>query len=87
MSLRVHKNRPGHVRSEARMSLTGVVIGVTGNFDRPMISSAVRRAGGRVDALVHKNLDYVRRRRVFPTCFDVYWHRTSPMQDTFRGDF
>ena len=47
------------------MALTGVVIGVTGNFDRPMISSAVRRAGGRVDALVHKNLDYVRRRRVF----------------------
>jgi hypothetical protein len=41
------------------MALSGVVIGVTGNFDRQILSSAVRKAGGRVDALVHKNLDYV----------------------------
>ena len=41
------------------MALAGVVIGVTGNFDRQILSSAVRKAGGRVDALVHKNLDYV----------------------------
>lgn len=43
-----------------RMSLTGVVVSVTGNFDRQVLSGAVRKAGGRVDALVHKNLDYVR---------------------------
>jgi hypothetical protein len=42
------------------MSLAGVVLGVTGNFDRQILSGAVRKAGGRVDALVHKNLDYVR---------------------------
>jgi hypothetical protein len=42
------------------MSLAGVVLGVTGNFDRQVLSGAVRKAGGRVDALVHKNLDYVR---------------------------
>ena len=42
------------------MSLAGVVLSVTGNFDRQVLSSAVRKAGGRVDALVHKNLDYVR---------------------------
>ena len=42
------------------MSLAGVVLSVTGNFDRQALSGAVRKAGGRVDALVHKNLDYVR---------------------------
>jgi hypothetical protein len=39
--------------------MKGAVIGVTGNFDRQILSTAVRKAGGRVDALVHKNLHYV----------------------------
>lgn len=41
------------------MALKGVVVSVTGNFDREKISSAIRRAGGRVDALVHKNVHFV----------------------------
>ena len=41
------------------MAMQGCVIGVTGNFDRQILSNAVRKAGGRVDALVHKNLHYV----------------------------
>lgn len=41
------------------MAMQGAVIGVTGNFDRQILSNAVRKAGGRVDALVHKNLQYV----------------------------
>jgi hypothetical protein len=40
-------------------SLNGLVISVTGNFDREKISAAIRRAGGRVDALVHKKVDFV----------------------------
>ena len=44
------------------MAMEGVVVSVTGNFDRQVLSSAVRKAGGRVDALVHKNLDYVSHR-------------------------
>ena len=42
------------------MALEGCVIGVTGNFDRQILTNAVRKAGGRVDAIVHKNLHYVR---------------------------
>ena len=42
------------------MALDGCVIGVTGNFDRQILTNAVRKAGGRVDAIVHKNLHYVR---------------------------
>ncbi len=41
------------------MALKGVVVSVTGNFDRDKISSAIRKAGGRVDALVHKNVHFV----------------------------
>ena len=41
------------------MSMQGVVIGVTGNFDRQILSRAVCKAGGRVDAIIHKNLNYV----------------------------
>jgi hypothetical protein len=41
------------------MSMQGVVIGVTGNFDRQILSRAVSKAGGRVDAIIHKNLNYV----------------------------
>ncbi|KAJ1493392.1 hypothetical protein T484DRAFT_1768401, partial [Baffinella frigidus] len=49
--------------------LEGAVISVTGNFDRQAASPpiptpaalgrAVRRAGGRIDALVHKNLTFL----------------------------
>ncbi len=39
--------------------MQGVVIGVTGNFDRQILSRAVRKAGGRVDTIIHKNLHYV----------------------------
>jgi hypothetical protein len=42
------------------MALEGCVIGVTGNFDRQILTNAVQKAGGRVDAIVHKNLHYVR---------------------------
>ena len=41
------------------MALNGLVVSVTGNFDRDKISAAVRKAGGRVDALVHKNVQFV----------------------------
>jgi hypothetical protein len=40
-------------------ALKGVVVSVTGNFDREKISLAIRKAGGRVDALVHKNVHFV----------------------------
>ena len=55
------------------LSLEGVVLSVTGNFDRQVLSGAVRKAGGRVDALVHKNLDYVR------------WSRERPKYNTSRA--
>ena len=56
------------------MALAGVVVSVTGNFDRQVLSSAVRKAGGRVDALVHKNLDYVREREHARVGCQQAWH-------------
>ena len=40
-------------------ALKGVIFSVTGNFDREKFGGAVRRNGGRVDALVHKNVHFV----------------------------
>eukprot|EP00960_Hanusia_phi_P006919 197064-Hanusia_phi.AAC.1 len=38
------------------MALAGVAVSVTGGFERERMGEAIRRAGGRLDALVHKNL-------------------------------
>ncbi|EKX30803.1 hypothetical protein GUITHDRAFT_122984 [Guillardia theta CCMP2712] len=38
------------------MALAGVAVSVTGAFERERMGQAIRRAGGRLDTLVHKNL-------------------------------
>eukprot|EP00961_Rhodomonas_salina_P137265 1846647-Rhodomonas_salina.2 len=41
------------------MSLNGVVLSVTGSFDRKKMASIVKKAGGKVENLVHSQVDYL----------------------------